>query len=96
MDATSWKSLSPDFKPIFHVLKKDELMYTPMGWVIIERTSSGTMLYGVRISFMIAGPAATSEYGKCLELLTKQGANVERWNQVFECVKAAGAKLTQA
>ena len=94
MDVDGWKSLD-GFKPFYHVLKQNQLMYTPVGHVMVERSLEGTMIYGVRKSYIFAGNASLSEYGQCLALFAK-GNNAERMQQVHDALKAATAKLKQA
>ena len=92
MDATLWDG----FQPSYHVMKKGDLMFTPLGHMVVERAFNGTMVYGSRKSYILSGNAALTEYGQCLDLFSKSGNNPERMQQVQECLKQATAKLKQS
>ena len=95
MDAEGWKSLD-GFKPSYHFLKQNQVMYTPVGHMIVERSCEGTMIYGVRKSYIFAGNASLAEYAQCLALFAKGGNNSDRMQQVHDALKQATAKLKQA
>ena len=92
MDANSWAG----FQPSYHLMKKGDVMFTPLGHMVIERSFSGTMVYGSRKSYILSGNASMAEYGQCLDLFSKSGNNSERMQQVQECLKQATAKLKQS
>ena len=70
-------------KPHYHKLVKDELLFVPTGYILMERTGSSTMIYGARKSFVIADGNALKNYGICKTLQEQDGKNVEKMAQVL-------------
>lgn len=95
-DSDFWTKLG--LKPWFHNLKKEEIMFTPTGHMVIEKTGQASMIYGARKSFIIADKDAADNYTCCKDLMHKDGKDVERMDQVLQCLKgcsqAAAVPLT--
>ena len=41
-----------------HVQKNHGVLYAPMGWITVERSTSGMILMGIRRSYMVKGKHA--------------------------------------
>ena len=89
LTAEQWKRIAQTLKPSFHLLKKDQVMYIPVGYILAERTTAGPMIYGSRKSFIIADSQAHVEYSKVVELCSKDGKGIERMQQVQQALKSA-------
>ena len=84
-----WDLLQGKLKPTYHLLKKDEVLFTPVGHMVIEKTSASTMIYGARKSVLFKGIEAITEYAQCVALAQKDGKNTEKMVQVQDALKAA-------
>ncbi|CAE7864568.1 Tnr, partial [Symbiodinium necroappetens] len=84
-----WDLLQGKLKPTYHLLKKDEVLFTPVGHMVVEKTSASTMIYGARKSVLFKGIEAITEYAQCVALAQKDGKNTEKMVQVQDALKAA-------
>ena len=73
-------------KPYYHKLQKDEVLFVPMGYLLMERSGASTMLYGAWKSFIMHENNAEGNYIACKDLQAKDGKNVEKMQQVLDCI----------
>ena len=64
-------------------------MYIPTGHAVCERTGSATMIYGTRKSYIFTEPSAPPMYLNCVQMLTADGKDVKRMEQVHGALKTA-------
>jgi hypothetical protein len=80
---TMAKLLTDGVKMLQHKLCKNEMLYIPMGWIIVEKAAPDEVLnYGVRKSFMTKHPASKTAYGLCRTLFAAAGRNIDRMNEI--------------
>ncbi|CAE7038483.1 Tnr [Symbiodinium sp. CCMP2456] len=91
-----WDSMSKHVKPMYHVLKKDQVLYVPTGFVVAERSAATTMNYGARKSFFFSEASAVVDYTMCCEMNQKEGKNTEKSQEVLSRLKAAVADLKKS
>ena len=41
LDTEAWKAFQPKLRIMRHTLKKHEVLYMPVGWMLAERTCAG-------------------------------------------------------
>ena len=81
---TMAKLLTDGVKMLQHKLCKNEMLYIPMGWIIVEKAAPDEVLnYGVRKSFMTKHPTSKAAYGLCRTLFAAAGRNVDRMNEIY-------------
>ena len=88
--------MSKHVKPVYHVLKKDQVLYVPTGFVVAERSAATTMNYGARKSFFFSEASAVVDYTMCFEMNQKEGKNTEKSQEVLSRLKAAVADLKKS
>ena len=86
-DVDFWKKLG--VSPFHHKLQREEILYVPTGYVLAERTSEATMIYGARKSFIFAHDTALTAYTQCLSLMQGDGKSLEKMELVANTLKAA-------
>ena len=75
-------------KIYFHLLKKEELIYVPVGWAVAEKARQCTVLYGVRKSVFFASTGVADSYKTAKDLLAASGASVSKMDAVLELLTA--------
>jgi hypothetical protein len=86
LSSTVWSEMVDKHKmPIYHaIFAKEELMYLPAGWVLMERCRSGPLVYGVRKSIFLQSPAAKDNYCFAKEMLAAAGTNTRKMDMVSD------------
>ena len=80
--------LKDGVKMFQHKLCKNELIYIPMGWVIVEKAAPDEVLnYGVRKSFMTKHLTSKTAYGLCRTLFAAAGRNIDRMNEIHTLIE---------
>jgi len=65
-------------------LHQNEVLFVPMGWLIMEKVSSASSLvYGVRKSWMTATDSSKKGYTILRDYFNADGRNVARMNQIL-------------
>ena len=88
LDGAVWKAMG--VKPYYHKLEKDQVLFVPMGYLLMERSGASTMNYGARKSFIMHEGHAIENYTACKSLQAKDGKNVEKMQQVLDCIAEHG------
>ena len=68
--------------------KAEEVLYIPTGWVVVERSKNGLLLYGVRKSFFFKGAAAADNYNIARQTLVDEGRNADRMAAVAKLLSS--------
>ncbi|CAE6929570.1 unnamed protein product [Symbiodinium sp. CCMP2592] len=61
---------------------KGELLFVPVGWVVVEIANPSVHLFGVRKSFMLSSSA--DDYELFMKIVAARGQNVERMTKIHE------------
>ena len=59
---------------------KGELLFVPMGWVVVEIANPSVHLFGVRKSFMLR--SSKDDYELFMKIVTARGQNTDRMKQI--------------
>ena len=89
LGAESINKLAEAGAEIHHVEHKaEEVLYIPTGWVVVERSKNGLLLYGVRKSFFFKGAAAADNYNIARQTLVDEGRNADRMAAVAKLLSS--------
>ena len=61
----------------------EDVLYLPMGWMVCEKVVSGTLIYGVRKSYIVNTLRNKENYAANVDLLRKEGRDVQRYQEVM-------------
>ena len=75
-------------------LSKNELLYQPLGWMVMEVALPSVHIYGVRKSFFMRSNC--QEYKLALEVVKSQGKPVDRMKQIVDLMSADPSQAEQA
>ena len=73
------------FRGVRTVLKADDVLYIPQGWVMCELFGAGILNYGVRKSFLVKTPRAETNYKLAISLLQRSGREPSKMEAVAKC-----------
>ena len=74
-----------------HKQEKDQLIYIPVGWVVIERVVSGPKVpsvYAVRKSYFFDTPASQASYNAVVKSMQDAGREVKKMSEVSALFKS--------
>ena len=66
-----------------------ELLFLPQGWIVIESSSSNSLTFCYRRSFMQPGKAAIKEYKTAIALFKASARDTARMTAILEAMQAA-------
>ena len=66
-----------------------ELLFVPQGWLLVESSSSQSLTFGYRKSFMQGGAAAVQEYKMAITLFKASARDTVRMTQICEKMETA-------
>ena len=72
-------------KGSFVVLKPDDVLFMPAGWVVCERSSASVLVYGVRKSYLLPGEDSKNNFSEACELLKRSGRDPTKMFEVLAC-----------
>ena len=64
--------------------QKNDVVYAPAGYMIIEFVAKGPLISGVRRSFFLKDGGQKDSYGTAKTLFSNQKMNVERMVKILE------------
>ena len=68
------------------LLSKNELLYLPMGWIVMEVALPSVHIHGIRKSFFLR--SSCEAYKLAVDLVNSQGKNTDRMKQIAALVSA--------
>ena len=63
--------------------KPDDVLFIPMGWMLCEKVSAGTLIYGCRKSYVVKTAANKDNYTAMIELMRSDKRDVSRMENVL-------------
>ena len=71
---------------VFHYRKvrAEEVLFIPIGVIIIEKAEDGSLIYGVRKSFMLDGDKNRKRFDLIRDNLGKSGKTIKKYDQVLD------------
>ena len=74
-------------KIFYHKLEKEQMVWIPCGWVLIEPVKSSNLIYGVRKSVLLRTAKVIESYKAAKDWLTASGSNVAKMGDVLDCLQ---------
>ena len=74
-------------KIFYHKLEKEQMVWIPCGWVLIERVKSSNLTYGVRKSVFLRIAKVIESYKAAKDWLIASGSNVAKIGDVLDCLQ---------
>jgi hypothetical protein len=81
--------LQKGVKMYLHTLSRNEVMYVPIGYIMVEKAARDqNLVYGMRKSFMAKSEAGRCGYDRLRALFQQSGREVDRMTKILELMDA--------
>ncbi|CAE7191932.1 unnamed protein product [Symbiodinium sp. KB8] len=90
-DADALKAFVASGCPVYHLeVKQFETIYIPTGYLVLERSGSAVLVYGMRKSFCLKGDE--KKYEHVVEYVKAIGKDASRYEKCLESIKTAASE----
>ena len=69
---------------LYKRLRREDMIYVPMGAIILEKSSDASLIYGIRKSFMFDSPSNKLVFNELMTMMKASGANITKMGQVAD------------